>query len=184
MHNPRGRRAPRKKSRAGTTAVAKWRVYAPRMRVSALVVSVILSTTVAVAAGNPSMRPTLVALQVESLDASVAWYSNYLGFKPSVRREFPGLKIAILALEDFELELVENPKTLKKAALLSDGATDITGFAKVTFTVDDVGKLFRQLRDKGAEFAIPLRDSNTRPDQQFFVVLDNEKNWLQFAGAK
>lgn len=92
--------------------------------------------------------------------------------------------VAILAFEDFELELVENPKTLKKAELLAGGATDITGFAKLTFSVADVGKLFRRLRDQGATFAIPLRDSNTRPDQQFFVVLDPEKNWLQFVGPK
>jgi len=63
-----------------------------------------------------------------------------------------------------------------RCRLLKDGATDITGFAKLTFTVDDVGQLFRKLSDEGATFAVTLRDSITRLDQQFFIVLDNEKN--------
>jgi catechol 2,3-dioxygenase-like lactoylglutathione lyase family enzyme len=137
-------------------------------------------------AETASMRPTLVALQVGDLEASIRWYTNYLAFQQKVRREFPDqqLKLAILNRADFELELVENPKTLKKAEVLSGKGTDVTGFAKITFTVSNVGKLFRQLSDKGATFAITLRDSNTKPDEQFFVVLDNERNWLQFVGKK
>jgi hypothetical protein len=138
------------------------------------------------AADHASMRPSLVALQVENLDASVRWYTNYLHYELKVRREPPGhqLKLAILSLGDFDLELVENSKTLKKAELLSGGATDITGFAKVTFTIENVAALYRRLNDQGAAFAITLRDSNTKPDEQFFVVLDNENNWLQFVGKK
>lgn len=58
--------------------------------------------------------------------------------------------------------------------MLSGKGTDITGFAKVTFTVPDVATLFQQLTAKGASFAIELRGSNTKPDEQYFVVLDNE----------
>lgn len=135
---------------------------------------------------SASMRPTLVALQVENLEATIRWYSTYLDFTQKEKRDFPehGLRLAILGLEDFDLELVENKKTLKKAELLAGKATDITGFAKVTFTVSGVARLYQQLTDKGASFAIKLRDSNTKPDEQFFVVLDNEKNWLQFVGKK
>lgn len=57
---------------------------------------------------------------------------------------------------------------------MSGKGTDITGFAKVTFTVPDVATLFQQLTAKGASFAIELRGSNTKPDEQYFVVLDNE----------
>jgi catechol 2,3-dioxygenase-like lactoylglutathione lyase family enzyme len=133
-----------------------------------------------------SMRPSLVALQVEDLDASVRWYTTYLGFQQKDRREFPdrNLKLAVLGLRDFDLELVESAQTLRKSDALAGKATDITGFAKVTFTVTDVAKLFQQLTDKGADFAIKLRDSNTRPGEQSFVVLDNERNWLQFVGKK
>jgi catechol 2,3-dioxygenase-like lactoylglutathione lyase family enzyme len=135
----------------------------------------------------PSVRPSLVALQVDHLDASVRWYVSHLGFQQKVRKEFPELKLklAILALQDFELELVENAKTVrKKDALAGKDSADITGFAKVTFTVNRVATLFRRLKSQGARFAIELRDSNTEPDEQHFVVLDPDGNWLQFVGKK
>jgi catechol 2,3-dioxygenase-like lactoylglutathione lyase family enzyme len=133
-----------------------------------------------------SMRPSLVALQVEDLDASIRWYTSHLEFKPRQRRAFPeqGLELAILVLEDFELELVENVKTLRKSQLLAGKEQDITGFAKITFSVPNVAQLYRRLEGKSASFAIRLRDSNTTSGQQFFVVLDNEGNWLQFVGKK
>lgn len=135
-------------------------------------------------ADEASLRPTLVAVQVENLDASIRWYTTHLDFRQKVRREFPELKLAILERGDFELELVENPRTLKKAEVLSGRNLDVTGFAKLTFTVSDVGALFQRLKAGGAAFALTLRDSNTNPGQQFFVVLDNERNWLQFVGKK
>jgi catechol 2,3-dioxygenase-like lactoylglutathione lyase family enzyme len=134
-----------------------------------------------------SMRPTLVALQVENLAAAIRWYTTFLDFTVEEQKDFPEhrLRLAILRAQDFELELVENPKTLKRSdALAAKGATDITGFAKLTFTIADVARRYRELRDRGATFAIDLRDSNTRPGQQYFVLLDNEKNWLQFVGRK
>ena len=133
-----------------------------------------------------SMRPSLVALQVVDLDASTRWYTDYLGFQAKERKTFPdhGLRLAILVREDFALELVENAKALRKSQLLAGKDADITGFAKIRFTVPDVEPLFRRLDGKGARFAIRLRDSNTIPGEQYFIVLDNEGNWLQFVGRK
>lgn len=135
----------------------------------------------------PSLRPSLVGLQVDHLDASVRWYVSNLGFQQKDRKEFPEhqLKLAILTLQDFELELVENAKTVRRTDALSGKDSDqITGFAKVTFTVNGVATLFRRLKSQGARFAIELRNSNTDPDQQHFVVLDPDGNWLQFVGKK
>jgi catechol 2,3-dioxygenase-like lactoylglutathione lyase family enzyme len=135
----------------------------------------------------PSLRPSLVGLQVDHLDASVRWYVSQLGFQQKVRKDFPELKLklAILALQDFELELVENAKTVRKTdALAGKDSNDITGFAKVTFTVNGVAALFHRLKSQGARFAIELRDSNAEPDKQHFVVLDPDGNWLQFVGKK
>jgi len=158
-----------------------------RMRVLVAMLLAVFGIAESLADGeSTSMRPTLVALQVENLEATARWYTDYLDFQPKVRKEFPEqqLKLAILGLGDFDLELVENARTLKRSQVLSGPATDITGFAKITFAVGDVARLFHRLKEKGATFAISLRDSNTRPDEQFFVVLDNEKNWLQFVGKK
>ena len=133
----------------------------------------------------PSLRPSLVGLQVDNLDESVRWYVSHLGFQQKDRKEFPELKLAILALQDFELELVENARTVRKAGAVAGKGTDqITGFAKVTFTVNEVATLFRRLKSQGVRFAIELRDSNTESDKQHFVVLDPDGNWLQFVGKK
>jgi catechol 2,3-dioxygenase-like lactoylglutathione lyase family enzyme len=157
----------------------------PRLLVVCLLV--LCATTSVAQVEAPSSRPSLVGLQVNDLAASVQWYVSTLGFKQSDRKEFPEykLKLAILALHDFELELVENAKTVRKAdALAGKGTDQISGFAKVTFTVNGVATLFRRLKSQGARFAIELRDSNIQPDEQHFVVLDPDDNWLQFVGKK
>jgi catechol 2,3-dioxygenase-like lactoylglutathione lyase family enzyme len=135
----------------------------------------------------PSLRPSLVGLRVDHLDASVQWYVSHLGFQQKDRKELPEhqLRLAILALQDFELELVENATTVRRAdALAGKDSDDITGFAKVTFSVNGLATLFGRLKSQGACFAIELRDSNTDPDKQHFVVLDPDGNWLQFVGKK
>ena len=80
-----------------------------------------------------SMRPSLIAIQVENLDSTIKWYEDYLKFKVLDKKEFKdhGLSLAILQLGDFKLELVDNDKALNKNALLrQNGANDMTGFAK------------------------------------------------------
>ena len=134
-----------------------------------------------------SMRPSLIAVQVENLDSSVKWYEDYLKFNVLDRKEFKdhGLSVAILQLGDFKLELVANDKALRKNALLKENdAKDMTGFAKMTFTVDHVASVYDTLKKKGAIFALTLRDSNINPTEQFFIVLDCDNNWLQFIGTK
>jgi catechol 2,3-dioxygenase-like lactoylglutathione lyase family enzyme len=134
-----------------------------------------------------SMRPSLIAIQVENLDSSITWYEDYLNFRVIDRKEFKdqGLRLAILQLGDFKLELVDNDKALHKSSLLKQNdANDITGFAKATFTIDNVHSVYETLKKKGATFALTLRDSNMNRDEQFFIVLDCDNNWLQFIGQK
>ncbi|HMG92288.1 MAG TPA: VOC family protein [Chryseolinea sp.] len=133
------------------------------------------------------MRPSLIAIQVENLDSSVKWYQDYLMFSVLDRKEFKdhGLSLAILQLGDFKLELVANDKALHKNALLKENdAKDMTGFTKVTFSVDGVDSVYETLKKKGVTFALTLRDSNINPTEQFFIVLDCDNNWLQFIGPK
>jgi len=96
-----------------------------------------------------------------------------------------GLNLAILKVEDFKIELVENKKSLKRNAILKrDEATDMTGFAKLTFTIENVSAVYQQLKGRGANFSVALSDSKINPQDQFFILLDNENNWLQFIGPK
>ena len=148
---------------------------------------IVLLTHSTLAQIQQNMRSTLVAIQVENLENSIRWYEGMLAFKQIDKKEFKdyGMSIAILELDDFKLELVDNNKALNKNALLKqNGADIITGFAKITFTIDDVVSLYQELKDKGANFAIPLRDSNVDPKEQFFIVTDCDSNWIQFIGPK
>jgi catechol 2,3-dioxygenase-like lactoylglutathione lyase family enzyme len=141
----------------------------------------------ALSQANHGMRPSLVAIQVDNLDNSIAWYKDYLGFSVLERKEFKdyGMSISILELRDFKLELVDNEKVLNKNSVLKEyGAENMTGFAKVTFTIDNVDSLYETLKSKRASFAITLRDSNINPREEFFIVLDCDNNWLQFVGSK
>ena len=112
---------------------------------------------------------------------------RYLNFALLEKKELKdaGLKLAILKWEDFKLELVENHKSLKRNAILKrNEATEITGFTKLTFTVEKASAFYQQLKEKGSSFAVPLRDSKINPQEEFFILLDNENNWLQFIGPK
>ena len=103
------------------------------------------------------------------------------------KKEFKdhGLSLAILQLGDFKLELVDNDKALHKNALLKQNdAKDMTGFAKVRFNIEHVDSVYETLKNKGAIFALTLRDSNINAAEQFFIVLDCDNNWLQFVGPK
>ncbi|HEX6890219.1 MAG TPA: VOC family protein [Chryseolinea sp.] len=138
-------------------------------------------------AQTADMRPSLIAIQVENLDTSIKWYEDYLRFSVLDKKEFKdhGLSLAILQLGDFKLELVANDKALNKNSLLKqNGANDMTGFAKVTFSIDHVDSVYQALKKKGAIFALTLRDSNINPTEKFFIVLDCDNNWLQFIGQK
>jgi catechol 2,3-dioxygenase-like lactoylglutathione lyase family enzyme len=132
-------------------------------------------------------RPFLVAIQVDSLDRSIAWYQNMMGFTLHDKKEFSdyGLKIATMKSGDFELELVDNVKSQNKSdALKKLQADEITGFAKIAFRVDDVSAKHRALKAKGAEFKVELRDSNINPKEKFFIVGDADGNWVQIVGSK
>jgi hypothetical protein len=81
--------------------------------------------------------------------------------------------------------LVDNDKALNKNSLLKQhGASDMTGFAKITFRIEHVDAVYEAMKEKGAVFAATLRDSNINPTEQFFIVVDCDNNWLQFIGQK
>jgi hypothetical protein len=132
------------------------------------------------------LRPVLVALQVTNVVASTKWYSDFLGFSTLDQREFPnGLKITLVELNTFRLELVENPKILSRSdAVQKLRVEDVTGFSKVAFRVSNIRALYDQLKKKKARFQIELKESNVNAEELFFIVLDVDGNWLQFIGGK
>ncbi len=130
-------------------------------------------------------RPFLIAIQVDSLDRSISWYHDMLGFTLHDKKEFSsyGLKIAVMKSGGFELELVENVKSENKSDALKKLKLDeITGFAKIAFRVADVSAKYKELRGKKAEFKVELRQSNINPEEEFFILSDPDGNWVQVVG--
>lgn len=148
-----------------------------------LLLFVTLVNTIAVS----QSRPFLIALQVDDLERSMAWYRDVLGFYQTDKKEFKeyGLKIGLMKLDDFELELVENNKSENKVDVLKKlNAVEITGFAKVAFRIPDVAEHYRKLAEKNVDVKVKLSDSNINPSEQFFIIADPDGNWLQYVGGK
>lgn len=167
----------------------KWPSYCTKTQTSRLIWLLVVYTLLATQSFGQATdsRPILVAIQVKDVAKAAGWYSDFLGFSPVSKREFPdhGLKITVVELNNFRLELVENPKVLYKTdALQKLSVEDVTGFSKVTFRVVDIRALYDQLQKKRAHFQIALKESNVNADELFFIVLDVDGNWLQFIGAK
>ena len=133
------------------------------------------------------MKPVLAAIQVENLDISIHFYSTFLGFQLKERKSFPdyNLEIAFIQINGFELELVKNSKSLKKNKILDENnATDMTGFAKLSFEVSNIRQLYDHLQSKNIKMMVTLRESNRNNQCLTFIAADPENNWIQFTGKK
>ena len=133
------------------------------------------------------MKPFLTAIQVEDLDSSIYFYATFLGFQVKERKSYPdyNLEIAFIQNNGFELELVKNSRSLKKnAILLEKNATDITGFAKLSFEISNIKNLYDQLQNKKIKIIVSLRESNRDDNYLTFILADPENNWIQFTGKK
>lgn len=134
-----------------------------------------------------SVRPYLLAISVADLDETVKWYEEKLGFVVKERFDFPKhkMRIALLELNKFQLELVEDKKSLSLQAIQKQfpevaDQTRFQTYVKFAFTVRDIESLAKQLKDKRAAFHMDLTDSNRMPGGKFFIIKDNSGNWLQF----
>jgi catechol 2,3-dioxygenase-like lactoylglutathione lyase family enzyme len=169
-----------------------------RKPVQALIMVLQVSITFSAIAQSPgtanerlskSIKPSLVAISVANIDETVKWYQDNLGFAVKEKKDFPqhSLRIAFLALNDFEIELVEDKKSVSLVAIQkhlpeADDETKIQGFVKLAFTVEDVEALASRLKSKGVRFQMEMTKSNRKEGVKFFIVRDNNGNWLQFSG--
>ncbi len=132
-------------------------------------------------------QPVSVAISVTDLESTLKWYQDYLGFSIVTRSDFltHGIRTATIESGHFQLELVENLNTISKEVALEDNAgKTLAGFGKIVFRVPDVRLLHDRLKQRGAFFIVPLRSSSVDTKDEYFIVQDAEKNWLQFIGFR
>jgi lactoylglutathione lyase len=126
------------------------------------------------------MRPYLVAISVEHLDHSIAWYSNALGLRLVRRMGSPKeeIEVAFLECEGFRLELVELKGSVRPD-LVSGNPASVRGIGKFAFQVDDLDGTVGELGRRGVSLANEFRDSATGK-RSSVIVKDPDGNWVQF----
>lgn len=134
------------------------------------------------------VEPSLVALNVPDLEATIAWYCETLGFAVLDRREFPdyGMRIALLKLGGFRLEIVEKQQSISQKTIqdkvpeIKDWDT-VHGIKKLGFRVDDLDALVTRLKARQVEFLTGIMGDAADPILgKSVIVLDNSGNWIQF----
>lgn len=151
-----------------------------------------LATTSGAGAPPPSpppgpLRPTLVAISVPDLAASVRWYEDLLAFRVVKEANFPDYKLslAILARDDFRLELVQVVGSAPPSKLVPgiDNPALIQGIGKLAFAVSDLDAWASRFKSMGVQFQVAPRE-DPEDGTRSFVILDNSGNWLQFITAR
>jgi methylmalonyl-CoA/ethylmalonyl-CoA epimerase len=133
------------------------------------------------------MKPYWVALSVPSVEAATAWYREQLGFALLERKDFPSyeVKIAILELNGFRLELIEHRRALSPAEVqrripeIQDWS-HVHGFVKLAFLVEKVAPVAERLRRQGVKFQTQVMPADGLWGDSF-IVRDLNGNWIQFA---
>jgi catechol 2,3-dioxygenase-like lactoylglutathione lyase family enzyme len=134
-------------------------------------------------ASLPALRPSLLALSVGDLDASIAWYAGVLGFVEGERYDFPAdrMRMAFMKHGDFELELIELADAPPFSAPDPGNPATRRGLVKIAFYTGGIEPLHHSARASGAEVQTALRNSN-RTGGRFFILLDPDGNWVQVFG--
>lgn len=132
---------------------------------------------------SQALRPSLLALSVGDLDASVAWYADMLGFTETARYEFSEdrMRLAFMEKDGFELELIEIADTPPFSAPDPNNPATRRGLVKFAFHAEEIEKLYNKAVENDAQVQSALRDSN-RTGGRFFILLDPDGNWVQVFG--
>lgn len=109
-----------------------------------------------------------VGITVKNLERSVAFYRDMFDLEPgmvyqaaagpelqqSLRLPEHTQRIALIPIDDVVIELIEFTPTRRSDF---DGRQDDTGYAYISFEVDDLEALYQRLSAKGVEFTSPPR---------------------------
>lgn len=126
------------------------------------------------------LRPDHVGLSVADLEASIAWYSEMLGFQVERVLDVPGGegRVALLRTGDFLLELFcvpgAAPLPEERRHPLSDLRTH--GVKHMAYAVPDLPGLMERLKSKGVDV---VWDVVTHDDTLCAFIRDNTGNLVE-----
>ena len=123
---------------------------------------------------SKQISPWLVMMTVGSLENSILWYSEFLGFKHLKTMGEKGNQRAILERNNYVLELFEPNEVIEANQISAD--TTVLGFRKIAFQIKDLTHLSK---DK-IEIISPIEISDFEWASKAMIVKDLEGNWIQF----
>ena len=125
---------------------------------------------------------SFIAIIVEDIEASIAWYDDILGFEVANRTDIAdrGIHQVNMRRDGIALELIETRMVVGQDSVLSQmpAGSRIAGFFKFGFSVSEFDLWVSVLREAGARFqGSVVTDPLT--DKRMVVVRDPDGNRIQ-----
>ena len=132
---------------------------------------------------TPTPAPWLFMVTVDSLEGAISWYTENIGFTHHQTLGEEGNQRAILARNNYVLELFEPAHVVKAADIPTD--TTVLGVKKIAFAVEEVPRLAAQFEERPVEITMPLSPAKDITwATQTMIVKDPEGNWIQVFDSK
>ncbi len=130
------------------------------------------------------MKPYIIAMLVPNAEETANWYKENLGFEivKEVDYDDQGLKVKIVELNEFQIEIIENENSVSPAKCVSNydfAKPTIQGLMKLSFIVEDIEYLVAKLKEKQVEFTMNLT-IHKEINAKCCLILDINKNLIQF----
>ena len=132
-----------------------------------------------------TMRVEHVLLSTSDYDATMAWWTDMLGFNIKIEwtvPEFEGVRLAYLEKNGFMIEIVGQAESFQKRSIPNDLPEHLSdnGFSHLAFVVDNVDEVMSELAAKGVE---PFFPATSFPDvgRRVAFIKDNQCNFIEFA---
>ena len=132
---------------------------------------------------NPvPITPLHVGVSVADMDASIAWYREYLGFEPISDTYMPPLKCRLVFIRNgnFEIELLRHDDSipLPDERLMPDDDIRTQGTKHICFAHPDVAGFLTELKAKGVEVVL---GPQVMPDGKTMgYIHDNNGTLIEF----
>ena len=121
-----------------------------------------------------------ITISVSDIESMTNWYIDKIGFEkinPNPIQIF-NTKIQFLILNDFRIELIENPSSIKPNKKSPPQHTEIQGITNFCLYTFDIVELREEIIKK--EIKIIWESQNKQLGMKMFLIEDPEGNLIQF----